>query len=104
MAQSANARKMFRRAKKVLCREASLLDARGRERLNALVEKSADIRLVHDMQQGLQDIWAKRGGNVEEVIHELMEWCRRAEASGVQTLDDFAATLKSYATPKAAMA
>ena len=56
------------------------------------------------MQQSLQAIWAKRGGNVEEVINELMEWCRRAEASGLPTLDDFAATLKSYATPKAALA
>ena len=68
------------------------------------MEKSADIHLIHDMQQSLQQIWAKRGGNVEEVINELMEWCRRAEASGMQTLDDFATTLKSYATPKAALA
>ncbi len=92
-------RKLLKKVRKVLCREESLVDSKGRARISEAVEKSADIRLIYELQQGLQAIWAKRGGNVDEVINALSEWCHRAEQSGMQALHDFADTLKSYATP-----
>ena len=95
-------KKLIKRARRVLCREQSLVDERGRQRISAAVEESANIRLIYELHQGLHAIWAKRGGNMEEVITELTEWCKRAEASGMQTLHDFAETLKSYAVPQQA--
>ena len=92
-------RKLFKRARRVLCRDAGLVDERGKQRIAAAVNESANIRQIYELQQQLRAIWAKRGGNMDEVIAELAEWCRQAEASGVQTLRDFAETLKSYATP-----
>ncbi len=97
-------KKLIKRARRVLVREQTLVDARGRERISAAVEESANIRLIYELQQGLHDIWAKRGGNMEEVVNALSEWCKRAEESGMQTLHDFAETLKSYATPQPATA
>lgn len=93
-------RKLIKRARKVLCRESSLIDDRARERINAAVESSANIALIHDLHQQLIDIWAKRGGNMEEVIAALRDWCKAAEASGMQNLREFAETLKSYTTPQ----
>lgn len=97
-------RKMLKRARKLLVREEKLLDNKSRAKVEAAVEQSPDIKLVYELHQGLQAIWAKRGGNVEEVIQELVDWCKRAEASGIQALHEFADTLKSYATPAAATA
>jgi len=93
-------RKLIKRARKVLCRESSLVDARGRDRINAAVESSANIALIHELHQQLMEIWAKRGGNMEEIIQALSDWCKAAEASGMQSLREFADTLKSYATPQ----
>lgn len=92
-------RKLFKRARKLIYREASLVDERDRDRISEVVANSDDIRLIYELHQSLQAIWAKRGGNMEEVIHALAEWCREAEASGMQALHDFAETLKSYAMP-----
>ncbi|MEM7080887.1 MAG: fatty acid desaturase [Pseudomonadota bacterium] len=97
-------RKVIRRARRVLHREVSLVDQRGRERIAALVERSSDIKVAYELQENLRAIWAKRGGNVDEMIAALGEWCKSAEASGQQTLREFAETLKSYATPVAARA
>ena len=97
-------RKLIRRAGRLLCREASLVDARGRERINAAVASSSNIAVIHDLHQELLAIWAKRGGNMEEIIQALREWCQRAESTGVQHLHEFADTLKSYAMPQEAAA
>jgi len=94
-------RKMYKKARVLLCREVTLLDAKSKERLTALVDRNADLRVIYEAHQRLQAIWAKRGGNIEEVVAELVTWCREAEASGTQALNDFAATLKSYAIPQA---
>ena len=76
----------------------------GSTDVNAAVESSPNIALIHELHQQLLDIWAKRGGNMEEIINELRAWCKEAEASGMQSLREFADTLKSYATPQTAAA
>lgn len=95
-------RKMIKKARRVLVREESLLTQKGKDRISAVVEQCADVKVVYELHNQLQSIWAKRGGNVDEVINELSEWCKQAEASGMQAVREFADTLKSYATPSAA--
>ena len=97
-------RKVIRRARKVLVREESLLSEKGQARITAALETCADIKFVYEMHRKLHAIWAKRGGNVDEVIAELRDWCRDAEASGMQAVREFADTLKSYGTPAVAAA
>ena len=97
-------RKVMKRARRVLTREELLLSEKGKARLAQAVDFSADIQIVYDMHRQLQAIWAKRGGNVDEVIAELKEWCANAEACGVHAMQEFADTLKSYATPNKAFA
>ena len=96
-------RKLLRRAKKLLCREQSLLDQRSQERRAALVAGSTELKVVSELYDALHEIWAKRGGNVDDIIHDIADWCHRAEASGMQALHEFAETLKSYA-PRTATA
>lgn len=100
----AASRKLIKSVRRLLTREDKLLDNLSRARISAAVEQSDEIKLVYEFHQGLQAIWAKRGGNLDEVINELIEWCKRAEASGVEALHEFAETLKSYTTPNHATA
>lgn len=97
-------RKLIKRARRVLVREPLLVNDKGRDRISKVVKESADIRMIHDLHLRLQEIWAQRGGNMDDIIQALTDWCAEAEESGMQSLRDFADTLKSYATPQAATA
>jgi hypothetical protein len=97
-------RDLLRRARTILCREDSLVDAAGREKITKIVESSRDIQVIYEMRMRLQEIWAKRGGNAEELLNALAQWCRDAEATGMQTLRDFVTELKSYSVPQLAKA
>ena len=71
----------------------------GKDRMAAALSSSAQMQMVYDFHRQLQDIWAKRGGNVDEVIADLKAWCQAAEQSGLEAMQEFAETLRSYATP-----
>jgi stearoyl-CoA desaturase (Delta-9 desaturase) len=95
----ATKRKQLRSARRILCRDDSLLDARGREKLENLVQVP-ELRTVYELRLQLQAIWAKRTGSVEELVTALKAWCHAAEASGLQTLQHFVADIQRYSVPK----
>ena len=46
--------------------------------------------------QKLQDIWQRSATTQENLLHALQEWCREAEATGIQALHDFSQKLRTY--------
>ena len=97
-------RGMVRRARRLLCREESLVDEAAKQRISEITAVSPKIELAYHYKQRLQAVWAKRGGNAEELVKELKQWCVDAEASGIQALKDFVGELKSYSIPQRAVA
>lgn len=97
-------RRAVRKARRALTREDSLVDADGRHRIDELLNASPSIKTIYEFRQRLQSVWAKRGGNAEEMLAALKAWCRDAEATGIHVLKDFVAELRTYAMPKAAAA
>jgi stearoyl-CoA desaturase (delta-9 desaturase) len=97
-------RGVVRRAKRALCREDSLVDDAGRNRIDELLDTSPQIKTIYEFRQRLQGVWAKRGGNAEEMLQALKQWCLDAEATGIQSLKDFVADLHTYAMPQKATA
>ncbi len=97
-------RRAVRRARRALTRDDSLVDDASRHRIDELVEASPKLKTVYEFRQGLQRIWAKRGGNADEMLAALKQWCLDAEASGIQVLRDFVAELRTYAIARAATA
>ena len=91
--------RLFRKARSLLCREGSLVCAKGRGHIAAAVQASHTIATVYRLRVRLHDIWAKRGGNAEELLSALRHWCLDAEATGIQALRDFVGELKSCALP-----
>lgn len=95
---------LLRAARKALCRHEDLVDECGKRRIDEAVQASDAIGTVYGLLLRLQAIWTQRGGNAEEMLHALRQWCRDAEATGIQTLRDFVDDMKSYTVPGLARA
>jgi stearoyl-CoA desaturase (delta-9 desaturase) len=50
------------------------------------------------MRHELVALWERSSASKEQLLRQLQDWCRRAEASGVAPLVDFSQRLRSYAT------
>ncbi len=88
-----------RAASRALTRDECLVDDASRSRIDELVSTNPKLKTIYEFRQGLQNIWAKRGGNADELLAALKQWCVDAEASGIQALTDFVAELRTYAMP-----
>lgn len=89
-------RDLLRRGSRDLIRVDSLRDEAGRERVAAVLSKSETLQTVVDFQLQLQGIWHKAGASQEALLHALQEWCKQAQASGIECLQEFAARLQGY--------
>ena len=46
-----------------------------------------------------QRLWARSTSSKEQLLQQLEDWCHRAEASGIASLQEFSRTLRGYAVP-----
>lgn len=90
------ARAPVRRAKRWLTRHPSLLDNQSQERLAELMEKYPGLKTVMEYRNELKALWETTDLSNERLLAELVQWCSRAEASGIKALEEFAAYLKSF--------
>ena len=90
-------RRLARQARKLLVRDEASMDAGSRERLENLLNRSQVLATVHRSRQQLQQVWDRTASSQEALLGALQQWCRDAENSGIQALQDFARSLRSYA-------
>ncbi|HET7370257.1 MAG TPA: fatty acid desaturase [Gammaproteobacteria bacterium] len=89
---------MLAKARKLLVRDSSLLDEKARKRLSATLHDSRALRTVYEYRQQLQELWEGTAHNNEKLLQQFRDWCARAEASGIQSLQEFARQLEGYRT------
>ena len=89
-------RRLLKRARKLLVRDESLLDEVSRSVLETVLCGSQSLKTVYSHKQRLQEIWKRSNLRQESLLHALQEWCRQAEATGIQVLIDFALRLRGY--------
>ena len=94
-----SARRLFRRAKNVLCREEIMVGDNERRDIKAILESSPVLKIIYEKRLELNAVWAKRGGNREDLLKAFKEWCLEAENTGIQVLSDFVRDLKCYTVP-----
>jgi stearoyl-CoA desaturase (delta-9 desaturase) len=87
----------LKKARKLMQREPAKLDADHRKQLSELFAHSKTLQTMHEMRVELGAIWERSTSTREQLLHQLQDWCLRAEASGVQALHDFSRRLRSYA-------
>ena len=95
-------KKLLQRAGTLLRRQEELLSPRANTRLQALLERYEQLRVVYNYRQSLQNIWLKTAASQKELVESLQQWCKQAEESGLDVLSQFAAQLKGY-VPKPAV-
>jgi len=89
-------KRLFQRAGRLLRRQEELLSPRANTRLQALLARCEQLRLVYSYRQSLQNIWLKTASSQKDLIESLQQWCKQAEESGLEVLSQFAQQLKGY--------
>ncbi|MCQ4313871.1 fatty acid desaturase [Pseudomonas stutzeri] len=98
----ASVRHQFRRAKRLLAREPSLLQHEQHARIAVILEQSQSLRVIYEHRLALQQIWTRTSANGHEMLAAVKQWVQDAEASGIQSLREFADHLKTYSLRPAA--
>ncbi|MEM7407255.1 MAG: fatty acid desaturase [Pseudomonadota bacterium] len=94
-ADAAGAR-LLRGAKAALCRSEAVMDEANRAYLDQLREHSQLLDMIYEKRLELQALWENRHATREELHQSLVDWCRKAEESGIDVLREFAARLRTY--------
>ncbi len=89
-------RALLRRARRPLLRPLYRVRPGQAQRLRVVLARHASLAQVRRMQDRLQAIWTRSSASQEALVQALQEWCRQAEASGIQALGDFARQLQAY--------
>jgi stearoyl-CoA desaturase (Delta-9 desaturase) len=87
---------VLRSLKRALLRGQALAGAE-RGRLAEALKNSRALATVIAMRHELAALWDRSHASKEQLLRQLQDWCRRAEASGVASLVDFSLRLRSYA-------
>jgi stearoyl-CoA desaturase (Delta-9 desaturase) len=72
------------------------LSALELERLREVLSNSRVLDTVNSMRRELTALWQRSSASKEQLVRQLEDWCRRAEASGIVALQDFSRRLRCY--------
>ena len=68
-----------------------------RARLAEVLPKAGALQTMYTMRHQLAALWGRSTATSEQLVKQLQDWCRRAEASGIAPLAEFSQRLRSYA-------
>lgn len=77
--------------------EPTELGAADKAGLDQVLDKSERLQTLYRMRQELAAIWCRSTASREQLLEQLQAWCKRAETSGIQSLQDFSVRLRRYA-------
>jgi stearoyl-CoA desaturase (Delta-9 desaturase) len=80
-----------------LDRDDKMLHEVERARIAEVLPKSLPLQTMYSMRPELAAIWDRSTATSEQLVKQLQEWCRRAEASGIGPLVEFSQRLRCYA-------
>ncbi len=84
-------------AKQLLQREPASLESGQQQQLSELFKHSKALKTMHEMRVELGAIWERSHSSSDQLLQQLRDWCARAEASGIRSLQEFSLRLRSYA-------
>jgi stearoyl-CoA desaturase (delta-9 desaturase) len=80
-----------------LQRDAQSLPQNERAALNQALDCSPVLRTIYRLREELKALWSRSSASKEQLLGQLNDWSRRAEASGIRALQEFSRALRSYA-------
>ena len=82
--------------KRWLNRDESQLQREELAKLAKGLAASEKLSTVYTMRQELTVLWERSNASREQLLKQLQDWCRRAEASGIRQLEEFSLRLRCY--------
>jgi stearoyl-CoA desaturase (delta-9 desaturase) len=89
--------RFLRSSRKLMKREPAKLAAPQKQQLTELFNHSKALQTMHEMRVELGAIWERSHFSSDQLLQQLQDWCARAEASGIKSLQEFSMRLRSYA-------
>ena len=80
-----------------LQRDADSLPEGERAILDQALLASPVLSKIYVLREELAALWKRSSASKEELLAQLNDWSRRAEASGIRSLQDFSRTIRRYA-------
>ena len=89
--------RFLKSSRKLMQREPGKLELSQKQQLVELFQHSKALETMHQMRVELGAIWERSHSTRDQLLHQLQDWCNRAEASKIKALQDFSLRLRSYA-------
>ncbi|MDN4035662.1 fatty acid desaturase [Massilia sp. YIM B02443] len=89
--------RFLKSSRKLMQREPGKLEMSQKQQLVELFQHSKALETMHQMRVELGAIWERSHSTRDQLLHQLQDWCNRAEASGIKALQEFSFRLRSYA-------
>lgn len=85
---------LFLSAGRLLRLQETLLTPAKKARLEALLESCEQLKMVYAYRKSLQNVWLTAAKTQKELVLALQQWCKQAEASGMEVLMRFSMQIK----------
>ena len=89
--------RFLKSSRKLMQREPAKLEQSQKQQLVELFQHSKALETMHTMRVELGAIWERSHSTRDQLLHQLQDWCNRAEASKIKALQDFSIRLRTYA-------
>ena len=89
-------RGLLKRVRKLMIRDEMMMSDDAKRRLQDALQINHSLMVVYQFRLQLQELWNQKTANPENLLQSLQEWCRQAEATGIQALQEFAENLRGY--------
>jgi stearoyl-CoA desaturase (delta-9 desaturase) len=76
--------------------EVADLTERQKLKLCMVIQTSQKLNIAYTLRQDLVAIWHRSTATKEQMVNDLEDWCHRAEASGIEALQQFSRRLRYY--------
>ena len=89
--------RFLKSSRKLMQREPAKLELSQKQQLVELFQHSKALETMHNMRVELGAIWERSHSTRDQLLHQLQDWCNRADASKIKALQEFSMRLRSYA-------
>ena len=86
-----------RKLQKGLADDGRWLKPDAREQLQQWIAQRPRIHTLVEYRARLAAVLESRSQSASDTLQQLQAWCREAEASGIQALEEFSLRMKGYA-------
>ncbi len=89
--------KLVASARRWLHRDTSRWSEQHEAKVSEIFAASESLRKLVEMRRELAKLWERSNLSREQLVAHLQQWCHRAEASGIRSLQELSLRVRSYA-------